>query len=134
MADEIIQSDPEKVSEVLEQVNAIRRQLAELAEIRNARGTRGKYEEALKMLESNDLPLIELPAKFNNKSEQSMQQQFKKTATDMKLTWEPSVVFYNDAKFLVNFDADNVEQKLEQYILRHAGVSNAELTKLTQGL
>jgi len=134
MADVITKSDPVKVAETLEQINAIRRQLAELAELKNARGTRGKYEEALKTLESNDLPLIELPAKFTNKSEASMQQQFKKTATEMKLTWEPSVVFFNDAKFLVNFDADNVETKLEQYVLRHAGIDKAELSKLTQGL
>lgn len=134
MADELITSDPAKVQETLEQVNAIRRQLAELAEIANARSTRNKYEEALRSLESNDLPLIELGMKFTNKSEQSMQQQFKKRATEMKLTWTPSVVFHNGAKFLVNFDAENVEQKLEQYVLRHTGIDKAELANLTRGL
>ena len=131
---EITQSDPAKVEETLAQVTAIRERLAELAELRNARSTRDKYKEALRTLESNDLPMIELPSKFTNKSEASMQQQFKKAATAMNLNWEPSVVFYGDVKFLINFDAQNVEQKLEQYVLKHTGISKSDLRDITKGL
>lgn len=135
MADEIKQSDPAKIEQTLAEVNALRATLAELSDKFNSRGKRNKYEQALKDYESFDLPVMELPVtKFTNKSEASMQQQFKAVATEMKLTWEPSVVFHNGAKFLVNFDAENVEQKLEQYILKHTGISKSDLREITKGL
>jgi len=128
MADTITVTDPAQLSELLNEVEAIKATFVSLHSAHVNRPTRGKYGAALKELENSDLPLMELSStKFDNDSQASMQQQFSKAAEKINLTWEPSVVFYNGSKFLVNFDAENAEAKLEQLILRKAGISSKDL-------
>lgn len=135
MADEVQVNDPELLKQLLGEVESIKATFVALKAAHDSRPTRGKYGNALTILESGDLPMMELGASFDkNDSQASMQQQFNKAAEKMELTWEPSVVFYNGAKFLVNFDHENAEEKFEQYILSKAGIDAATLATITRDL
>lgn len=134
MADVTV-NNPELLRDVLSEVEALKAQFVALRSAHDNRPTRGKYGAALTELANSDLPLMELSiTKFTNESQASMQQQFEKAAEKSNIDWKPSVVFYNDAKFLVNFDADDAEEKFETYILRKANISKSDLAAITRDL
>jgi hypothetical protein len=124
-----------ELEKLLGEVSAIKEMYAKLHKKAEERPTRGKYEKAYNQLMQSDLPLIELSAvTFNNDSESSMQQMFRKIA-EKKNGPSVSVVFDgNGNKFLIDFDAENAEQKLEKYLLKKANVSAKELAEITYDL
>mgnify|MGYP003575185590 CR=1 FL=1 len=128
-------NNPELLREILGEVESIKATFVALKAAHESRPTRGKYGNALTILDAGDLPLMELGASFDkNDSQASMQQQFNKAAEKMSLSWEPSVVFYNGAKFLVNFDHEQAEEKFENYILSKAGIDKQTLASITRDL
>lgn len=128
-------TDPKALKDLLAELATIQSTFNAARDKFENRPTRGKYTAALKELNSAELPYITLSSeKFNNDSEASMTQQFKKSATKLNLDWEPSVVFFNGVKLLINFDADNAAEKFDNYIMSKAGIDMATLTKLTAEL
>jgi hypothetical protein len=138
MADTVT-TDPAKLAELLEQIDAMKQKFASLRQAENDRPKRGRCAEDLNELLMSDFPMIELSkAKYTNKkgvvNVASMRSQFKTLAKDRELTFTPSVVEYDGSIFLVNFDADNAEEKFNNYILRKAGIDEKELATLTRDL
>lgn len=95
---------------------------------------RNKYATAITNLANSVLPFIVLDnSVYTNKSEQSMNQQFKRIAAEHNVP-APSCVFVGDKKLLVDFDRENAEEAFEQYILERAGISKKELLEITADL
>lgn len=132
MAD-IVVDNPELLEATLDEVTKLKELFSNLAKKEAERSKRDKYGRALRQLEESDLPILTLGPEFDaNKSIASITQQFKKNAEN--LNWEPSVVEYNDVKYLVNFDAEDAEAKFNTYILNKAGISEQQLAAITRDL
>jgi len=138
MADEnvIKVTDPAQLAELMQQIDGLREMFSNAARKEAERGKRHKYEGACRQLRDADLPFIELSRSlFKNKSEASMRSQFQRTAKEMKdIDFIPSLVEYDGKLLLINFDAENAAEKFNNYLLKLAGIDEAELTRLAASL
>lgn len=136
MSDNVIQlSDPKQLAELLEQVNGLKELFSNVREQERARAKRGKILAALHELRDAELPFITLNRNtFKNKSVASMRSQFKRTAEENNVGFEPSLVEYDGELILVNFDNEFAEQKFNTYIMKRAGVDEKELQKIAADL
>jgi hypothetical protein len=136
MADgDVVKADPDALAQLLEEVSGLKEMWGALRTKHQDRPTRGKYTQACNELENNDLPFIELSrAKFTNESVSSINSQFKRAAEKAGLSYTPSVVEFNDSLILVNFDADQAEQKFDAWIMKKAGIDAATLASVTRDL
>lgn len=114
---------------------------AQVAEIQNIWNTlhtkkanapkRNKYAQALSEWQKLNLPVMRLnDGVFNNKSEQSMQQQFNKAAEAAGIK-NLSVVFTDTGKFLIDFDSESAEATFASLLER---VSTEDVTQLSNQL
>ena len=128
-------NDPKQLETLLAEVSGLKEMWSNAHRKHIDRPTRGKYGQAIDELENADLPLIELSrAKFNNDSVTSMQQQFTKAAKKKSLSYDPTVVEFNDNLVLCNFDAEQASEKFDKWIMSKAGISTTQLAEITRDL
>lgn len=117
--------------ELAKQVEEFKALYATLRKTKANRPKRNKYVQMHEHMKGNSLPLIRLNDDvFNNKSEQSMQQQFNKVADDKGDT-PYSVVFTDEGKFLIDFDNERAEAAFTAVVDK---VTNKEITELSNDL
>lgn len=135
----MVTTDPVQLAELKEQLEAMKATFASLLQKEADRPKKGKVREDLNLLVRADFPLIVLSMeKYKNKkgevNEASLRSQFKATAKEMELPFEPALVYDGTNLYLVNFDMEQAEEKFNQFILRTAGIDTKELYEVTSDL